>query len=63
MQGRGAPPLAAVPAAITRPSLTSRLLCPLPPACSVMQESTASRGLEQIAGLMAEGKVKVVLDK
>lgn len=63
MQGRGVPPLAVVPAASTRPSLTPCLLCPRPPVCSVMQESTASRGLEQIAGLMAEGKVKVVLDK
>lgn len=33
------------------------------PACSVMQDCTASKGLDQIAALMAEGKVKVHLDK
>lgn len=32
-------------------------------SCSVMQESTASRGLKQLAALMAEGKVKAHIDK
>lgn len=40
------------------------LLPPHPPdRCSVMQESRASRGLEQIAELMVQGKFKVHFDK